>query len=68
MILTPLSKEFPVSSTHVRYTTFSLFVGLCLGASIWGMLSDVIGRRIAFNTTLFIGGVFGLSMGGANSW
>ena len=32
------------------------------------MASDIIGRRPAFNATLFIAGVFGLAVGGANSW
>lgn len=31
-------------------------------------MSDVIGRRFAFNMTLFIAGVFGLAVGGGNSW
>lgn len=38
------------------------------GASFWGIASDIVGRRFAFNTTLFIGGVFGLSAGGAPNW
>ena len=28
----------------------------------------MIGRRLAFNATLFIAGVFGLAVGGSNSW
>ncbi|KAB8446227.1 hypothetical protein FH972_025209 [Carpinus fangiana] len=52
----------------VRFTTLSLFVGLCLGASFWGIASDIVGRRLAFNTTLFIGAVFGTAVGGADSW
>ena len=63
-----MGREFGVSTTHVRYTTLSLFTGLCLGAVTWGTASDIIGRRLAFNTTLFLAGVFGLSVGGANSW
>ena len=63
-----LTLEFGVSSTEVRYTTCATFIGLCLGASFWGIASDVIGRRLAFNATLFIAGVFGLAVGGGNSW
>ncbi|KAI9753571.1 MAG: hypothetical protein M4579_005089 [Chaenotheca gracillima] len=66
--LPKLSAEFGVSDTEVRYTTCSLFIGLCIGASFWGVASDVIGRRLAFNMTLFIAGVFGLAVGGGNSW
>lgn len=57
-----------MSSTNVRYTTLSLFTGLCIGAVFWGTASDIIGRRLAFNTTLFLAGVFGLSVGGSTHW
>ena len=52
----------------MRYTTCALFVGLCIGASFWGVASDVIGRRFAFNATLFIAGVFGLCVAGGPNW
>ena len=68
LTLPQLTAEFGPSETQVRYTTCALFVGLCLGASFWGVASDVSGRRIAFNMTLFIAGVFGLAVGGGNSW
>ncbi|KAL8698594.1 MAG: hypothetical protein Q9224_001784, partial [Gallowayella concinna] len=68
LTLPSLSREFGVSDTNVRYTTCALFIGLCLGASFWGVASDVIGRRLAFNATLFLAGVFGLAVGGGSSW
>ncbi|KAG6995704.1 MFS siderochrome iron transporter 1 [Physcia stellaris] len=68
LTLPQLTAEFGPSSTQVRYTTCATFIGLCLGASFWGVASDVIGRRLAFNATLFIAGVFGLAVGGGNSW
>lgn len=68
LTLPSLSDEFGVSSTQVRYTTLSLFLGLCIGASFWGIASDVVGRRLAFNTTLFLAGVFGLAAGGGPNW
>ncbi|KAI4208231.1 MAG: hypothetical protein LQ346_000111 [Caloplaca aetnensis] len=68
LTLPSLSEEFGVSSTNVRYTTCALFIGLCLGASFWGTASDVIGRRLAFNATLFLAGVFGLAVAGGNNW
>ncbi|KAI9805810.1 MAG: hypothetical protein M1825_000424 [Sarcosagium campestre] len=66
--LPSLSKDFGVDSNRVRYTTCALFLGLCLGASIWGVASDVIGRRFAFNATLFLAGVFGLVVAAAPNW
>ncbi|PLB34314.1 putative sugar transporter [Aspergillus candidus] len=68
LTLPQLSMEFDVSSSRVRFTTCALFLGLCLGASFWGLASDIIGRRPAFNMTLFIAGVFGLAAGGAPTW
>lgn len=63
-----MTSEFGPSETQVRYTTCAAFLGLCIGASFWGIASDVIGRRIAFNATLFVAGVFGLAIGGGNTW
>lgn len=68
LTLDPIAAEFNIDSDTVRYTTLSLFVGLCLGASFWGIASDVIGRRLAFNTTLCLAGVFGLAAGGGPNW
>ncbi|GIJ99210.1 hypothetical protein Aspvir_001340 [Aspergillus viridinutans] len=68
LTLTPVASEFGISSTQVRFTTCAVFVGLCLGASFWGIASDIIGRRPAFNLTLFICGVFGLATAGSPTW
>ncbi|KAL9103246.1 MAG: hypothetical protein Q9163_001697 [Psora crenata] len=68
LTLPSLTSEFGPSTTNVRYTTCALFVGLCVGASFWGVGADVLGRRLAFNITLFLAGVFGLAVGGASSW
>lgn len=40
------------------FTAFS--IGLTLGAFFWGMAADIIGRRLAFNTTALLTGTFGL--------
>ncbi|KAF2839305.1 sugar transporter [Patellaria atrata CBS 101060] len=68
LTLPQLANEFGVDSNTIRYTTLALFTGLCLGASIWGTASDVIGRRLAFNMTLFLAGAFGLAAGGGPTW
>ncbi|KAI0314336.1 major facilitator superfamily domain-containing protein [Amylostereum chailletii] len=52
-----------MNPSHVEYTTLALYVGLILGASCWGVLADLIGRRLSFNITLFIAGVFGIAAG-----
>ncbi|KAF7595484.1 hypothetical protein BBP40_005820 [Aspergillus hancockii] len=68
LTLTQLSLEFGISESHVRFTTVALFVGLIIGATFWGLASDLIGRRPAFNMTLFLCGAFGLAAGGGPSW
>ena len=68
LTLPSLTAEFGVSTTNVRYTTCATFVGLCVGASFWGVASDILGRRLAFNMTLFLAGIFGLAVAGGPSW
>lgn len=51
--------------SRVEFATLALYVGLILGATTWGSLADLIGRRLSFNITLFIAAVFGLAAGGA---
>lgn len=34
---------------------------MCSKATFWGMTCDVIGRRLAWNATLVISGVFGVA-------
>ncbi|KAL2812855.1 major facilitator superfamily domain-containing protein [Aspergillus granulosus] len=68
LTLPQLSLEFGVDENTVRFTTCALFVGLCIGASFWGIASDIIGRRPAFNFTLMISGAFGLAAGGGPNW
>lgn len=41
------------------------YAGLIVGASFWGISSDFIGRRLAFNCTLLIAGLFLCAAGGA---
>ena len=65
---------------YVRMATLALYAGLIVGATFWGMSCDVIGyvglppsssradprrRRLAWNSTLFISGVFGIAAGAA---
>jgi MFS family permease len=38
-------------------------IGLLAGAAIWGFSADVIGRKLAFNTSLFSCAVFVLIAG-----
>ncbi|KAI0005637.1 membrane transporter [Xylariaceae sp. FL0662B] len=68
LTLPSLSEEFGISEKHVRYTTSSLYVGLCVGSFFWGLGADIMGRRIAFNLTLLITSIFGIWAAYAPSW
>lgn len=43
-------------------------IGLLLGAALWGLGSDIWGRRISFNITLLIVGIFGTAAGGSPNY
>src|ERR1700761_2659005 len=45
-----------------------LYVGMGIGSVGWGLLSDVFGRRITFNSTLFITGFFGVLISLGPTW
>ena len=68
VLLEQVGVEFDVEQAHTPFMTLALFLGLAVGASVWGVLADILGRRISFNVTLFIAGVFGLSCAGAVSY
>ncbi|SPO06646.1 related to 4-hydroxybenzoate transporter [Cephalotrichum gorgonifer] len=68
LTLPSLSAEFGIDEKTVRYTTSSVFFGLCIGSSVWGIGSDVFGRRIAFASTLVITSFFGILASFAPSW
>ncbi|CAG8060252.1 unnamed protein product [Penicillium salamii] len=53
----PIKQEFS-GIVQVSYSSVAYYVGLILGASFWGLSSDLVGRKPAFNCTLLIAGVF----------
>ncbi|KAJ5723072.1 hypothetical protein N7488_001107 [Penicillium malachiteum] len=60
----PIEQEFS-DITKVSYSSVAYYVGLIIGASFWGLSSDLIGRKPAFNCTLLIGGIFLCATAGA---
>ncbi|KAJ7074915.1 MFS general substrate transporter [Mycena belliarum] len=62
LILAPVIAEFKFNGP---FLSFAANVGLLIGAIVWGVGSDVWGRKWSFNVTLLIAGVFGLSAGGS---
>lgn len=63
IILPPVLVEF--AGSQPAWIKLAQNIGLLAGAFFWGLGSDVWGRRISFNITLFIVGVFATAAGGA---
>ncbi|EJD03334.1 MFS general substrate transporter [Fomitiporia mediterranea MF3/22] len=53
---------------RVEYVLLALYSGLIVGATFWGILADVVGRRISWRITFFICGVFGVASGGTHNY
>ncbi|KAG1757911.1 major facilitator superfamily domain-containing protein [Suillus lakei] len=54
-----------LNPVRIEYAFLAVSVGLIVGATTWGIMADLIGRKISFNMTLFLAGLFGLAAGGA---
>ncbi|KAL0070556.1 hypothetical protein AAF712_002395 [Marasmius tenuissimus] len=63
LILPPVLNEF--SGAQGPFLKLGQNIGLLVGAAFWGIGSDIWGRRISFNITLLIVGVFALAGGGS---
>lgn len=62
---TQINKEF----NHEFSALISAdYVGLFLGALFWGFTADIIGRKIAFNLTLFLCAIFAMAVAGGLSF
>ncbi|EED14000.1 sugar transporter, putative [Talaromyces stipitatus ATCC 10500] len=62
------TQEFRNPSKHIAGISLASQVGLLVGAAVWGFSADVIGRKLAFNTSLFICAAFVLIAGGMPSY
>ena len=52
VILTQVQEEF--NPSRIEYVTMALYAGLITGATTWGCLADVIGRKLSWQITLSI--------------
>ncbi|RMZ79665.1 hypothetical protein DV738_g3239, partial [Chaetothyriales sp. CBS 135597] len=48
--------------------TIALYLGMLIGALFWGLFADIIGRKIAFNISLFICSIFTIIAGASPTW
>ncbi|KAF9265777.1 MFS general substrate transporter [Marasmius fiardii PR-910] len=65
LILPPVLNEFAFDGPFIK---LGQNIGLLVGAVFWGVGSDIWGRRVSFNITLLITGVFALAAGGSPNY
>ena len=53
---------------YPRALTIAVYVGMLVGALFWGLSADIIGRRFAFNVSLFVCSIAGIVAGSAPNW
>ena len=66
IIATSAGYEF--TPAYSRALTVAVYMGMLFGALFWGLSADVIGRRFAFNVSLFICSFFSVIAGAAPNW
>ncbi|KAF5348501.1 hypothetical protein D9756_009643 [Leucocoprinus leucothites] len=64
LILPPLLQEYNFEGPFLK---LGQNIGLLVGAAFWGIGSDLWGRRISFNVTFLIIGIFATVAGASNS-
>jgi MFS family permease len=68
LVLSPMQQELGFGDDQTGNLSTAFSAGLTAGAFVWGVLVDVIGRRWAFNLTVFISSAFGLCIGAPSSY
>ena len=48
--------------------TAAAYTGMLVGALFWGFSADIIGRKFAFNCSLFVCSIFAIVAGAAPNW
>ncbi|KAE8162544.1 major facilitator superfamily domain-containing protein [Aspergillus tamarii] len=66
IIATQAAYEFQPS--YPKGLTIALYVGMLVGALFWGLSADIVGRRLAFNISLFICSAFTIVAGASPNW
>ncbi|KAI0277810.1 MFS general substrate transporter [Russula aff. rugulosa BPL654] len=65
LILAPTLNEFHYNGP---FLSLAMNIGLLAGAILWSFGCDIWGRKWSFNLTLFIGSIFGIAMGGSETF
>jgi putative MFS transporter len=58
--LPAIAEEWGLSAAQKGLLGTAIFVGMLAGAWLWGRLSDLVGRKIGFISTVAVDSVFGL--------
>ncbi len=66
VISTQAGYEF--NPSYDKALTIAVYMGMLFGALFWGISADIIGRRFAFNVSLFICATFSTVAGAAPNW
>lgn len=53
---------------YERALTVAVYVGMLTGAVFWGLTADIVGRRYAFNISLFICSAAAIIAGAMPNW
>ena len=59
-----VTQEYGSPTAKIAGISLASQIGLLIGAAFWGFSADIIGRRIAFNTSLFVCALFVVIAGG----
>ncbi|QSZ29096.1 hypothetical protein DSL72_003606 [Monilinia vaccinii-corymbosi] len=68
LIAPVMQREMGIDDKQLGLIFTVLNAGLTSGALVWGVLVDIIGRKSAFNGTVFITSAFGICMGAPSSY
>lgn len=68
LVLSPLQQEMGFGNDQTGSISTCFNAGLTAGAFVWGVLSDLVGRKWAFNLTCLFSSVFGLCLGASGSY
>ena len=69
IIATAAGYEFYEDTAYWPYgLTIAVYVGMLIGALFWGLSADIIGRKLAFNTSLLLSSVFCIIAGASPNW
>ena len=71
LLLQTITTNAAQDEFHPSYAyalTMAVYSGMLIGALFWGLSADVIGRKYAFNVSLFISSVFAIAGGASPNW